>query len=58
MGQGAALARSSSNNRWRHLLRLWLTDPASKYNGPGKMDFYLPQESRFLQTRGYAIFAA
>ncbi|MGB7181042.1 MAG: TauD/TfdA family dioxygenase [Burkholderiaceae bacterium] len=42
--------------RRRHLLRLWLTDPSSKYNGPGKMDFYMPAESRFLQTRGYEIF--
>ena len=47
-----------SAERRRHLLRLWLTDPASKYNGPGKMDFYLPKESRFLATRGYGIFAA
>lgn len=45
-----------SAKRRRHLLRLWLTDPSSKYNGPGKMDFYLPTESRFLQTRGYEIF--
>lgn len=44
-------------DRRRHLLRLWLTDPASRYNGPGKMDFYLPGESRFLETRGYGIFA-
>ena len=43
--------------RRRHLLRLWLTNPASKYNGPGKMDFYLPKQSHFLKTRGYAIFA-
>jgi hypothetical protein len=46
-----------STDRRRHLLRLWLTDPKSKYNGPGKMDFYMPRESRFLQTRGYGIFA-
>jgi hypothetical protein len=45
-----------SPDRRRHLLRLWLTDPASKHNGPGKMDFYLPKESRFLKTRGYEIF--
>jgi hypothetical protein len=44
--------------RRRHLLRLWLTNPASKYNGPGKMDFYLPKHSHFLKTRGYKIFAA
>ena len=47
-----------SPERRRHLLRLWLTDPTSKYNGPGKMDFYLPKESHFLKTRGYEIFAA
>ena len=47
-----------SPERRRHLMRLWLTDPASKYNGPGKMDFYLPEESRFLKTRGYGIFGA
>ena len=47
-----------SPQRRRHLLRLWLTDPTSKYNGPGKMDFYLPKESHFLKTRGYAIFGA
>ena len=46
-----------SPERRRHLLRLWLTNPASKYNGPGKMDFYLPKQSHFLKTRGYAIFA-
>jgi hypothetical protein len=46
-----------SPERRRHLLRLWLTDPTSKYNGPGKMDFYLPKYSRFLSTRGYGIFA-
>ena len=45
-----------SPERRRHLMRLWLTDPASKYNGPGKMDFYLPEQSRFLKTRGYGIF--
>ncbi|MEM7749198.1 MAG: TauD/TfdA family dioxygenase [Pseudomonadota bacterium] len=43
-------------DRRRHLMRLWLTDPTSKYNGPGKMDFYLPEESHFLKTRGYGIF--
>ncbi|MEM9357066.1 MAG: TauD/TfdA family dioxygenase [Pseudomonadota bacterium] len=45
-----------SEDRRRHLMRLWLTDPTSKYNGPGKMDFYLPEESYFLKTRGYEIF--
>ncbi len=45
-----------SAERRRHLMRLWLTDRSSKYNGPGKMDFYLPDESHFLKTRGYGIF--
>ncbi len=47
-----------SADRRRHLIRLWLTDPTSRYNGPGKADFYVPKESRFLQTRGYGIFNA
>lgn len=42
----------------RHLLRLWLDDPDSRYNGPNKMDFYVPEESRFLKTVGYDVFAA
>ena len=37
----------------RHLLRLWLDDPRSQFNGPNKMDFYLPEESRFMKTIGY-----
>lgn len=45
-----------SAERRRHLIRLWLTDPSSRYNGPGKMDFYLPEHSHFLKTRGYGIF--
>lgn len=45
-----------SPERRRHLKRLWITDPTSKYNGPGKMDFYLPEQSHFLRTRGYEIF--
>jgi len=40
----------------RHLLRLWLDDPKSRYNGPNKMDFYVPEESKFLQTVGYESF--
>lgn len=44
--------------RPRHLLRLWLDDPASRYNGPNKMDFYVPEDSRFLQMRGYEKLAA
>lgn len=42
----------------RHLLRLWLDDPDSRYNGPNKMDFYVPEESRFLNSQGYERLAA
>jgi alpha-ketoglutarate-dependent taurine dioxygenase len=42
----------------RHLLRLWLDDPNSRYNGPNKMDFYVPEESRFLNSQGYEKLAA
>jgi len=42
----------------RHLLRLWLDDDRSRFNGPNKMDFYLPEESRFMQTIGYEGLAA
>ena len=45
-----------SPDRRRHLMRLWLTNPQSRFNGPGKMDFYLPEHSHFLKTRGYGIF--
>ena len=44
-------------DRRRHLLRLWLDDPRSRYNGPNKMDFYVPEESRFLKTVGYESLA-
>jgi len=40
-------------DRKRHLLRLWLDDERSRFNGPNKMDFYVPEASRFLMTRGY-----
>ena len=42
----------------RHLLRLWLDDPRSRFNGPNKMDFYLPEESRFMKTIGYEALSA
>ena len=42
----------------RHLLRLWLDDPRSRFNGPNKMDFYLPEESRFMKTIGYEALTA
>lgn len=37
----------------RHLLRLWLEDEESRFNGPNKMDFYVPEASRFMKTIGY-----
>lgn len=40
-------------DRHRHLLRLWLEDEESRFNGPNKMDFYVPEASRFLKTVGY-----
>ena len=39
----------------RHLVRLWLDNPASLRNGPGKMDWYMPEHSRFLPTRGHLL---
>jgi hypothetical protein len=36
----------------RHLVRLWLDNPNSLHNGPGKMEWYMPEHSRFLKTRG------
>ena len=39
----------------RHLIRLWLDNPNSLRNGPGKMDWYMPEHSRFLKTRGHLL---
>jgi hypothetical protein len=36
-------------------LRLWLDNPAALRNGPGKMDWYMPEHSRFLATRGHLL---
>ena len=36
----------------RRLLRLWLDDENSARLGPGKMDWYLPELSRFTQLGG------
>lgn len=44
--------------RPRHLLRLWLEDEDSRFNGPNKMDFYVPESSRFLKTIGYRTLTA
>ncbi len=42
----------------RRLLRLWLDDESSARLGPGKMDWYLPQHSRFTRTGGIARLSA
>ena len=39
----------------RHLIRLWLDKPGSRYLGPGKMDWYMPEHSLFLKTRGHLL---
>lgn len=39
----------------RHLVRLWLDNPTALRNGPGKMDWYMPEHSRFLATRGHLL---
>lgn len=44
--------------RPRHLLRLWMEDEDSRFNGPNKMDFYVPEASRFMKTIGYGRLAA
>ena len=36
----------------RKLLRLWLDDESSRRLGPGKMDWYLPEHSRFTRLGG------
>jgi hypothetical protein len=41
-------------DRRRHLVRLWLDDLASARLGPGKMDWYLPEHSRFTLAGGIA----
>jgi hypothetical protein len=40
--------------RKRRLLRLWLDDENSIRLGPGKMDWYMPEHSRFTRTGGIA----
>ena len=39
----------------RHLIRLWLDQPDSLRNGPSKMDWYMPEHSRFLKARGHLL---
>jgi hypothetical protein len=42
----------------RKLLRLWLDDENSQRIGPGKMDWYLPEHSRFTRMGGIETLAA
>ncbi|MEM9683901.1 MAG: TauD/TfdA family dioxygenase [Pseudomonadota bacterium] len=42
----------------RKLLRLWLDDENSQRIGPGKMDWYLPEQSRFTRIGGLSGLAA
>ncbi len=52
------LARLVALAAARRLLRLWLDDESSARLGPGKMDWYLPQHSRFTRTGGTARLSA
>ncbi len=40
-----------SETQKRRLIRLWLDNAKSLRNGPGKMDWYMPEHSRFLRER-------
>lgn len=51
-------AYRDSPDRRRHLVRLWLDDVASARLGPGKMDWYLPEHSRFTLEGGLAALEA
>ena len=44
-------------DRRRHLVRLWLDDTTSARLGPGKMDWYLPEYSRFTLEGRIAALA-
>jgi hypothetical protein len=48
-------AFEDGQDQQRHLIRLWLDNPQSLRNGPGKMDWYMPEHSRFLRTRGHLL---
>ncbi|MDX1434972.1 MAG: TauD/TfdA family dioxygenase [Gammaproteobacteria bacterium] len=50
----ARTAYRDSPTRRRRLLRLWLDDEESARLGPGKMDWYLPGQSRFTRMGGIA----
>jgi hypothetical protein len=53
----ARTAYRDAPDRRRKLLRLWLDDDNSARLGPGKMDWYLPEHSRFTQVGGLAQLA-
>ena len=48
----ARTAYRDAPDRRRKLLRLWLDDANSARLGPGKMDWYLPEHSRFTRSGG------
>lgn len=48
----ARTAYQDSPTQQRRLLRLWLDDERSQRLGPGKMDWYLPEHSRFTRSGG------
>lgn len=50
----ARTAYTDAPDRRRRLLRLWLDDENSARLGPGKMDWYMPEHSRFTRTGGIA----
>lgn len=53
----ARASYTDSAEHRRRLLRLWLDDESSQRLGPGKMDWYLPECSRFTANGGIARLA-
>ncbi len=51
----ARTAFQNGPDQIRRLVRLWLDNPNSLRNGPGKMDWYMPEHSRFLAERGHLL---
>jgi hypothetical protein len=51
MAQGHLVARRMFALTVEDGLRL--DDERSRFDGPNKMDFYVPEASRFPKTRGY-----
>ncbi len=47
----ARTSYQDSESQKRRLIRLWLDNENSLRNGPGKMDWYMPEHSRFLRER-------